>query len=89
MQVQTEIVVNGDELKSVSLEMLNSKNSPHQKEKILANLSLPEKLQRTYNMLQVEKKNRRKDKAAIKEFEALKREHLKTLDIRLADIKDE
>ena len=82
-------MVGGDELKSVSLEMLNSKNSPLEKEKILANLSLPEKLQRTYNMLQVEKKNRRKDKAAIKEFEALKREHLKTLDIRLTDIKEE
>ena len=46
-------------------------------------------MQRTYNMLQIEKKNRRKDKAVIKEFEALKREHLKTLDIRLVDIKDE
>ena len=69
--------------------MLNQKNSDIEKEKILANLSLPEKLQRTYNMYKIEKQNRRKDKVALKEFQDLKKEHLKTLDIRMADLKAE
>ena len=40
-------------------------------------------------MLQIEKQNRRKDKQALKELERLKKDHLKTLDNRLVELKDE